>query len=66
MGLLLLEVEGRQGVATDGEIYIVSGNSTLYRYSKYGELLIRNVAALDDLPRAANHIGDIAIHKGEI
>jgi hypothetical protein len=64
--LRILEVEGRQGVATDGEIYIVSGNSTLYRYSKSGELLTTNETALDDLPGAANHIGDIAIHKGEI
>jgi hypothetical protein len=53
-------------VATDGEIYIVSGNSTLYRYSKSGELLTRNETALDDLPRAANHIGDISVRKGEI
>lgn len=64
--LRIFEVEGRQGVATDGEIYIVSGNSTLYRYSKSGELLTRNETALDDLPRAANHIGDISVHKGEI
>lgn len=64
--LRVLEVEGRQGVATDGEIYIVSGNSTLYRYSKSGELLNSNETALDGLPRAANHIGDISVHKGEI
>jgi hypothetical protein len=64
--LRIFEVEGRQGVATDGEIYIVSGNSTLYRYSKSGELLTRTETALDDLPRAANHIGDISVHKGEI
>lgn len=64
--LRVFEVEGRQGVAADGEIYIVSGNSTLYRYSKSGELLAKNETALDDLPRAANHIGDISVHKGEI
>jgi len=64
--LRIFEVEGRQGVATDGDVYIVSGNSTLYRYSKSGELLTRNETALDDLPRAANHIGDISVHKGEI
>ena len=64
--LRVIEVEGRQGVATDGEIYIVSGNSTLYRYSKSGGLLNSNETALDDLPVAANHIGDISVHKGEI
>jgi hypothetical protein len=64
--LRVLEVAGRQGIATDGEHYYVSGNTSLYRYNKSGELLAKNESALDELPRPANHIGDISIHGGEI
>jgi hypothetical protein len=62
----VIEVEGRQGVATDGESYFVSGNTSLYRYNKTGELLSRNGNALEGLPQAGNHIGDISVHRGEI
>jgi len=62
----IFEVAGRQGVAADGETYVVSGNTALYRYSKTGDLLGENEAALDNLPKAANHIGDISVHDGEI
>ena len=64
--LRVIEVEGRQGVAADGESYLVSGNTSLYRYSKSGELLVKNENALNDLLQAANHIGDISVHGGEI
>jgi hypothetical protein len=30
----VFEVEGRQGIATDGQYYYVSGSKTLYKYSK--------------------------------
>jgi len=64
--LRVFEVEGRQGVASDGESYFVSGNTSLYRYSETGELLARNENALEGLPPAANHIGDISVYEGEI
>ena len=64
--LRVIEMEGRQGVATDGHNYFVSGNTTLYRYSKTGELIAKNEEAVEDLPRRANHIGDISVHEGEI
>ena len=64
--LRVIEVEGRQGVAADGESYLVSGNTSLYRYSKSGELLVKNENALNDLEQAANHIGDISVYNGEI
>jgi hypothetical protein len=64
--LRVIEVAGRQGVATDGERYFVSGNTSLYVYSKSGGLLVGNEAALQDLPRAGNHIGDIDVHNGEL
>jgi hypothetical protein len=64
--LRVIEVDGRQGVATDGQSYFVSGNTTLYRYSKTGELIAKNDHAVEGLPRPANHIGDISFHEGEL
>ena len=62
----VLEVAGRQGVATDGTHYYVSGSTALYVYSKDGELLRSNEAPFSDLAQPANHIGDIAVHDGEL
>jgi len=64
--LRVIEVKGRQGIATDGETYFVSSSTALYRYSKNGALLSENESALVGLPQEANHIGDIDVHNGEI
>ena len=64
--LRVIEVEGRQGVATDGTNYFVSGNTSLFIYSKSGELVGKNETALDDLPHPGNHIGDICVFNGEL
>jgi hypothetical protein len=62
----VFEVEGRQGVATDGERYYVSGSTAFYVYSKDGELLASNEEPFVDLEKLANHIGDISVHDGEL
>lgn len=62
----VLEVEGRQGVATDGEYYYVSGSTALYKYDKEGRLVAENTSPFEGLPLEANHIGDIDVHDGEI
>ncbi len=62
----VFDVAGRQGVATDGANYWVSGSTALYRYSKGGELLLANEEALADLGKPANHIGDIDVYEGEV
>ncbi len=62
----VLEVEGRQGVATNGKIYVVSGSKSLYRYSLSGELLSSNLEPFLDLEGEVNHLGDIAIHGNEL
>ncbi|MEZ5277256.1 MAG: hypothetical protein R3F07_12815 [Opitutaceae bacterium] len=64
--LRVIEVEGRQGVATNGTNYFVGGNTSLFIYSKSGELVGKNETALDDLPHPGNHIGDICFHNGEL
>lgn len=62
----VFEVEGRQGVATDGERYYVSGSGALHIYSKDGELLASNEEPFAGLEKPANHIGDIGVHDGEL
>jgi hypothetical protein len=62
----VFEVEGRQGIATDGQRYYVSGSSALYAYSKQGRLEASNEDPFRDLDKRANHIGDISVYQGEI
>ncbi len=62
----VLEVAGRQGIATDGRLYFVSGSKALYVYSKQGELLKANEDPFAGLKRPANHFGDISEHNGEL
>ena len=62
----VIEVDGRQGVATDGEFYYVSGSTALYKYDKQGRLVAENTSPFDGLALEANHIGDIDVHDGEI
>ena len=62
----VLEVAGRQGIATDGQRYFVSGSKTLYIYSKQGELLRSNEDPFAELEKPANHFGDISEHDGEL
>jgi len=64
--LRILEVAGRQGIATDGERYFNSGSTALYVYSKEGELLASNEEPFADLEKPANHIGDLSVHDGEL
>ena len=64
--LRVLEVEGRQGIATDGQRYFVSGSTALFVYSKDGELAAKNEEPFADLEKPANHIGDISAHGGEL
>ena len=64
--LRVTEVQGRQGVATDGNAYFVSGSKALYAYDKQGQLLASNETPFDGIEMAANHIGDISVHDGEL
>lgn len=62
----VIEVAGRQGVACDGEYYYVSGSTALYKYTLDGQLVASNESPFEGLELAANHIGDIDVHDGEI
>jgi hypothetical protein len=60
------EVEGRQGIATDGNFYYVSGSAALYKYDKAGVLLLSNKEPFANFDKPANHLGDIDVYNGEI
>ena len=61
-----IEVKGRQGVASDGNYYYVSGSKALYKYDRTGKLIQSNETPFDGYPVAANHIGGIDVFNGEI
>ena len=60
------EVKGRQGIASDGNFYYVSGSKALYKYDKKGTLLLSNEAPFEGYPIVSNHIGGIDVFNGEI
>ena len=62
----VMEVGGRQGIASDGEYYYVSGSTALYKYRKDGELVRSDIDPFRSLELSANHIGDIDVYNGEI
>ncbi|MEJ2140444.1 MAG: hypothetical protein P8Y61_13560 [Gammaproteobacteria bacterium] len=64
--LRVIDGQGRQGVATDGNGYFVSGSKALYAYNKQGQLLASNETPFDGMETVANHIGDISVHDGEL
>lgn len=62
----VMQVAGRQGVATDGGFLYVSGSKALYKYSANGELLAENLEPFKDWHPTANHLGDIECFGGEL
>lgn len=62
----VFQVEGRQGVASDGNAYYISGSRALYKYSMSGELLHSNRSPFEGLEGTMNHLGDIDVFNGEL
>lgn len=60
------EVDGRQGITTDGNFYYVSGSATLSKYDLQGNLLVSNKTPFEGYKIPANHIGDIDVYNNEI
>ena len=61
-----VEVFGRQGIATDGDYYYVSGSKTLAKYDKNWNLIAKNEKPFEGYAIPANHIGDIDVFNNEI
>lgn len=62
----VMEVKGRQGIATDGEFYYVSGSKAIYKYDKKGNLVASNENPFEGYQIPSNHIGDIDVFEGEL
>lgn len=62
----VMEVNGRQGITTDGKFLYVSGSTTLAKYDLKGKLLVENKQPFMGYAKEANHIGDIDIHNNEL
>ncbi|UDW83469.1 hypothetical protein K7G91_001831 [Pasteurella canis] len=62
----VMEVNGRQGITTDGKYLYVSGSTTLAKYDMNGKLLYENKTPFIGYQKEANHIGDIDIYNNEL
>lgn len=62
----VIEVDGRQGIATNGTHYFVSSSTALFTYDLLGNLLHKNEDPFTGLPLAGNHFGDIGYYDGKL
>ena len=60
------QVEGRQGVASEGDYFWVSGSKTLAKYDKNWNLIEINKNPFEGYSIPSNHIGDIDVYNNEI
>ena len=60
------KVNGRQGIATEGEYYWVSGSTTLTKYDKNWNVIKENKDPFKKYELEVNHIGDIDIYNNEL
>ncbi len=60
------EVNGRQGIATDGKYYWVSGSTTLTKYDKDWNIVKENTNPFKGYELEVNHIGDIDVYNNEL
>lgn len=61
------EVDGRQGVAVEGEYYWVSGSASLAKYDKNWNMIALNLTPfVTGYTQEVNHIGDIDVFNNEI
>lgn len=61
-----VEVNGRQGVCSEGDYYWVSGSTTLAKYDKDWNLIAMNDDPFKGYEAQVNHFGDIDIYQNEI
>ena len=60
------KVVGRQGIATDGKYYWVSGSTTLVKYDKDWNIIKENSNPFEGYKIEVNHIGDIDVYNNEL
>lgn len=62
----VVEVNGRQGITTDGNYYWVSGSTTLTKYDKDWNVVKENKDPFKGYELEVNHIGDIDVYNNEL
>lgn len=60
------EVNGRQGVCSEGEYYWVSGSATLTKYDKNWNVIAENTEPFKEYETEVNHIADIDVYNNEL
>jgi hypothetical protein len=60
------EVNGRQGIACEGDYYWVSGSTTLIKYDKDFNIVAENADPFKGYELEVNHIGDIDVYNNEL
>ena len=61
-----VEVEGRQGVCAENDSYWVSGSTTLAKYDKDWNLILKNESPFKGYELEVNHIADIDVYENEL
>ena len=61
-----VEVNGRQGVCSEGDYYWVSGSTTLAKYDKDWKLIKTNDDPFKGYTLEVNHIADIDVYNNEL
>lgn len=59
-------VNGRQGIAQEGDYYWVSGSTTLTKYDRNWNIVSENKDPFKGYEKEVNHIGDIDVYKNEL
>ena len=60
------EVNGRQGIASEGDYYWVSGSTTLTKYDRDFNIVAENTDPFKGYELEVNHIGDIDVYDNEL
>jgi hypothetical protein len=61
-----VEVDGRQGITTDGNYYWVSGTKSLSKYDREWNLIAKNDNPFEGYQIEVNHFGDIDVYNNDI
>jgi len=62
----VVEVNGRQGIATDGTSYWVSGTTSLTKYDKDWKVIAQNTTPFAGRESEVNHFGDIDVYNNDV
>ncbi len=61
-----VEVLGRQGIASEGDYYWVTGSTGIYKYDKDWNLISKNEDPFNGYTLEVNHFGDLDVYNNEL